>query len=123
MKLILLVRKKNGVVQIVTPYKNLKELLKSENKKATHDAFDRIWMKKHCTREEAYGHLSNAIGIPINYTHIGMFNIKTCKKAINWANQVFSDLEIESEKTEELFEWMKIQRIKENDYNKINPRP
>ena len=30
MKLILLVRKKNGVVQIVTPYKNLKELLKSE---------------------------------------------------------------------------------------------
>ena len=92
-------------------------------KKATHDAFDRIWMKKHCTREESYVHLSNAIGIPINYTHIGMFNIKTCKKAINWANQVFSDLEIESEKTEELFEWMKKQAIKENDYNKINPIP
>ena len=52
-----------------------------------------------------------------------MFNIETCKKAINWANQVFSDLEIESEKTEELFEWMKKQAIKENDYNKINPIP
>lgn len=46
MKLILLVRKKNGVVQIVTPYKNLKELLKSEtiiinDKKIKYDS---LWL-------------------------------------------------------------------------------
>lgn len=46
MKLILLVRKKNGAVQIVTPYKNLKELLKSEtiiinDKKIKYDS---LWL-------------------------------------------------------------------------------
>lgn len=89
-------------------------------KKVTHDAFDRIWMEKHCERKEAYEHLSNALEIPFEYTHIGMFNIETCKKAIDWANQVFRDLELDSEKTDKLFEFIKEQAIKENDYTRKN---
>jgi len=51
-------------------------------KKVCHDWFDKIWMDKHLTRNEAYEWLSDELEIPLDYTHIGFFNITTCKKVI-----------------------------------------
>lgn len=51
-------------------------------KKVAHSWFDRIWKEDHMNRKEAYEWLSEVIGTPRNYTHIGMFNIATCKKVI-----------------------------------------
>lgn len=76
-------------------------------KKVAHDSFDKIWKEKHCERSELYEHMSNMLNIPVKYTHIGMFNEKTCKKVIDWANQVYKDLKLEFGKTEKLFEWYK----------------
>lgn len=82
-------------------------------KKVAHDNFDKIWKEKHCERSELYEHMSNMLNIPGEYTHIGMFNEKTCKKVIDWAIRVYKDLTIEAKKTDELFEWYKLQKIKE----------
>ena len=51
-------------------------------KKVTHSWFDRIWKEKWMSRSEAYDWLSDELGTPRDYTHIGMFNVATCKKAI-----------------------------------------
>jgi len=52
-------------------------------KKVAHSWFDQIWRnKKLLKRNEAYDWLSEQLGIPIEMTHIGWFNIETCKKVI-----------------------------------------
>ena len=53
-----------------------------QHKKVAHDWFDRLWREQWYDRDEAYDWLSEQIGTPRDYTHIGMFNIKTCKKVI-----------------------------------------
>lgn len=60
-------------------------------KKVTHDWFDRIWMEKHMTRDEAYDWLSEKLGLPEEFCHVGMFNIKTCKKAIQVCIKYFEN--------------------------------
>ena len=82
-------------------------------KKVAHDSFDKIWKEKYCKRSELYEHMSNMLDLSGEFTHIGMFNEKTCKKVIDWAIQVYKDLTIEAKKTDELFEWYKSQKIKE----------
>ncbi len=51
-------------------------------KKAAHKSFDKIWKKKYLKRSLAYKWLSIRLGIPKEYTHIGMFSVETCKKVI-----------------------------------------
>lgn len=51
-------------------------------KKVTHSWFDRIWKEQHMSRTEAYDWLSDELELPRDMTHIGWFNITTCKKAI-----------------------------------------
>lgn len=57
-----------------------------------HNCFDRIWKDKLMGRDEAYEELSDFLVIPDEFTHIGMFNITTCKKVVEWSNKVYNDL-------------------------------
>lgn len=53
-------------------------------KKAAHAAFDPLWQygrfKRH--RNAAYRWLSDQMQLPVEKTHIGMFDINQCKAAI-----------------------------------------
>ena len=54
-------------------------------KSAAHIAFDPLWKthKIFKSRGKAYNWLSNSLGIKGELTHIGMFDIDTCKKVID----------------------------------------
>lgn len=59
-------------------------------KKQAHAFFDPLWQRKikvACisrtqARKSAYKWLSKELGIPHEYTHIGMFDIKECQKTV-----------------------------------------
>jgi hypothetical protein len=58
-------------------------------KMQAHKFFDALWqhkmksgIKKHEARKMAYQWVSEKLDIPPSYTHIGMFDIKTCKALI-----------------------------------------
>lgn len=53
-----------------------------ELKKEAHAAFDPIWKSNMKSRHDAYTWLSEQLGIPRDYTHIGYFGVETCKKVI-----------------------------------------
>lgn len=50
-----------------------------------HKHFDKLWREDHISRSDAYKLLSNHLGVPPEYTHIGMFSIKTLEKVSNWS--------------------------------------
>jgi|SRR5882672_9670920 len=55
-----------------------------EYKKLAHTAFDPLWQKGIFeSRNDAYGWLSDFLELPLEYTHIGMFGVYTCKKLID----------------------------------------
>jgi hypothetical protein len=51
-------------------------------KKLAHKHFDEIWKKTNLSRSEAYKWLSEKLDMPADFTHIGMFNVETCKEVI-----------------------------------------
>lgn len=53
-----------------------------EWKKNAHYAFDAIWKDRHMTRREAYAWLSAKMGLHVDYTHIGMFDVEECKRVV-----------------------------------------
>lgn len=57
----------------------------------THKYFDIIWQKNVMTRKECYEWLSDNLNIPKEYTHIGMFNLESCKKTIEVCKQLLND--------------------------------
>ncbi len=61
-------------------------------KKETHFYFDKIWDGNKRERRKAYAWLSRMLEIPAEYTHIGMFGEKTCKKAILYCKQFLNDM-------------------------------
>lgn len=61
-------------------------------KKEAHKYFDIIWKEKHEKRPALYKHLSRHLGLPSEYTHIGMFSIDTCKKVVDWSKMILNDL-------------------------------
>lgn len=63
-----------------------------EAKKEAHKYFDILWKDKHCTRNDAYKHMANFLKIPIEYMHIGMMNIKSCKDIVFYSKQIIQDL-------------------------------
>lgn len=56
--------------------------LRSAKMKA-HLEFDKLWKSGYMTRHSAYEWLAVMLGIPFEYCHIGMFDIKMCLKVIN----------------------------------------
>lgn len=53
-------------------------------KKAAHAAFDPIWKygRFRGYRNAAYGWLAGRMGLSVEETHIGMFDVAQCKRAI-----------------------------------------
>jgi len=48
-----------------------------------HSAFDPLWIGKELrTRRAAYEWLAEAMGLPVEQTHIGMMDISQCKEVI-----------------------------------------
>lgn len=60
-------------------------------KKEAHKYFDIIWKENHEKRHNAYKYLSEHLGLPIEYTHIGMFSVETCKKVVDWSKMILND--------------------------------
>jgi hypothetical protein len=68
-----------------TPKKALGRIANAELrewKKKAHAAFDPLWKSSYMNRHRAYKWLSDTLGIPPQYTHIGMFGVETCKKVV-----------------------------------------
>lgn len=51
-------------------------------KQAAHAAFDPLWKTGKKSRADAYTWLSLQMGIPPEDCHVGMFDVKTCKKVV-----------------------------------------
>lgn len=47
-----------------------------------HEAFDPIWKGRKMSRSKAYGWLAKQLGISREETHIGMFDLETCRLVI-----------------------------------------
>ena len=54
-------------------------------KKEAHRHFDVIWKEGDIERNDLYLYLSDHLNIPAEYTHIGMFSIRSCMKVVEWA--------------------------------------
>ncbi len=67
--------------------KTLREL-----KKEAHKYFDEIWKSKKMNRSEAYKWLSEKLNLPIEYTHIGMFNEDLCKNTRTYCYMYLNNL-------------------------------
>lgn len=61
-----------------------------EQKIIAHFHFDKIWMSGKHTRKNAYRLLSEHLGVPAKYTHIGMFSIRTCRRVIDFSRKIMS---------------------------------
>ena len=62
-----------------------------EWKKKAHNAFDPIWQERHMRRKLAYAWLSEKMGVPSEYTHIGMFDVAECKKVVTICNEFLNN--------------------------------
>lgn len=53
-------------------------------KRAAHATFDPLWRHGPFLRHRniAYGWLARKMGIPVEQTHIGLFDVSQCKRAI-----------------------------------------
>jgi hypothetical protein len=47
-----------------------------------HASFDPIWRSGKKNRSSAYAWLSRELGLPRAETHIGMFDVETCKRVV-----------------------------------------
>jgi hypothetical protein len=54
-------------------------------RKAAHAAFDPIWMEGDMSRRKAYAWLAQSLGLSVEETHIGVFNVETCQRVITLA--------------------------------------
>lgn len=63
-----------------------------KHKHTAHEWFDRLWKEEHMTRHQAYDWLSEYLGIPHEYTHIGMFSTRTCLRVIEGSKMLLNDL-------------------------------
>jgi hypothetical protein len=58
----------------------------------THLYFDQLWKYKTMSRKEAYAWLAQKLLIPVEFTHIGWFNEKTCYDVIYYCKQFLNDM-------------------------------
>ena len=64
-----------------------------------HQMFDNLWKQKMArgfakgeARRSAYKWLSQQLDIPVKYTHIGMFDVATCKKVVQICKPYFKTI-------------------------------
>jgi len=61
-------------------------------KRQAHEAFDPLWKNGLISRKTAYQILSKAFGLPIEQTHIGMFDEDMCRKVIDISNTILKQI-------------------------------
>lgn len=49
---------------------------------AAHNAFDPLWKSGQFRRNTAYKLLATRMGLPVEKTHIGMFDVEQCKQVV-----------------------------------------
>ncbi len=81
-----------GLHQDGRPLGRLADKKLRELKRKAHHYFDKIWKENLVKRDTAYKSLSEDLGIPPEYTHIGMFSEKTCIKEIAWSKLKYAEL-------------------------------
>ena len=70
-----------------TPKGSLADGYTRQWRNKAHQSFDPIWKGKHMSRTQAYNWLSRMLTLPVEETHIGMFDAETCKKVVLLSNQ------------------------------------
>lgn len=65
--------------------------LRNEKNNA-HFWFDKLWKEGDLNRSDAYAWLSEKLGIPVKYTHIGMFSAETCRKVIQHVREYLGSI-------------------------------
>jgi len=68
-----------------------KELRKE--KTAAHRAFDQLWRGGVFSRAKAYRWLSRKMDLPVEETHIGMFDVDQCRQVVALVNQHYAATE------------------------------
>lgn len=67
-------------------------------KRKAHEAFDPLWKGGGFKRNEAYGWLAKKLAIPIEYCHIGYFDVFLCKRVTEVTGYAAQILQAESKK-------------------------
>lgn len=65
-----------------TPLGRLADATLRRLKSEAHNAFDPIWRKGEMSRSAAYAWLSEALDLPKEKTHIGMFDDNLCQRVV-----------------------------------------
>jgi hypothetical protein len=52
-------------------------------RRRAHDAFDALWRRKRSSRSNAYAWLARELGIRVEETHIGMFDVAMCERVVD----------------------------------------
>ena len=63
-----------------------------------HRLFDRLWRKEGWERGKAYGILSALVGVHKRNTHIALFTMEQCERAILELNKMFNGVKWNFEK-------------------------
>lgn len=71
-------------------------------KHEAHEVFDQIWKARFMDRYNAYTWLSKKLGIERQLTHIGMFDVDTCKKVIQVSKAFLNNQESQNNSVEML---------------------
>jgi hypothetical protein len=67
----------------------------AETREARHEAhlaFDPIWQTGRVSRYKLYGMLAEHLGLKRKKTHIGFFDLETCRRVIAWCAEIKKDL-------------------------------
>jgi len=70
--------------------KPLGTLSTDEERKArmsAHKEFDPLWKNGSISRSQAYAELSDYLGLSKEKTHIGMFDVETCQRVVDFSKK------------------------------------
>ncbi|CAB4122700.1 Protein of unkown function DUF3268 [uncultured Caudovirales phage] len=54
-----------------------------KTRRVAHSVFDRLWKEGDLNRSQAYAWMSEAMGLPPEKAHIGMFSVEQCRALVN----------------------------------------
>lgn len=57
-------------------------------RREAHEAIDQFWKRRQMPRTSVYGWLSRVLKIPEKRCHIGMFDVKTCRRVVDLVAEV-----------------------------------
>jgi predicted outer membrane protein len=65
---------------------------KKDLKDQAHKYFDMLWQFKYVTRDEAYVHLANWMGVTEPEAHMRAMKPAKCKEVIEWSIMMLNDM-------------------------------